>query len=98
MANDGEIPEDLLLDSTEIITLIITRNLNSDRMPITFLKDGKTRTFLKAGNKAAGSDNQRASLMKKMRELLAGRKNLRKPEVSVIRGSGSGKVLRDRIH
>ena len=56
------------------------------------LSHWKDQNILKAGDKAAGSDKRRASIMKKRRELLAGKKNMRKPEGSINRGSGSGKV------
>ena len=82
MEKDGEIPGDLLIDSTEIITMIIARNLCSDRMPITFQKAGQVRTFPMDGNRSEKCGTKRAASMRKMRELLAGKKNLRKSEGS----------------
>ena len=82
MEKDGEVAGELLLDSTEIITMIIARNLCSDRMPITFQKAGKVKTFPMDGNRSEKCGTQRAASMRKMRELLAGKKNMRQSEGS----------------
>ena len=77
MEKAGEIPGDILMDSTELITaLIVARNLNSDRMPTTFQKDGKSETETK--ERRVG----RASSMIKLRRELMISKNMRKPEGS----------------
>ena len=82
MEEDGEIAGDLLLDSTEIITMIIARNLCSDRIPVTFQQAGKMKTFPKDGKQKESCATRREESMKKMRELLSGKKNLRKTEGS----------------
>ena len=40
MEEDGEISSELLLDSTEIITILIARNLCNNERTTSFLKDG----------------------------------------------------------
>ena len=70
-----EISEEILLDATEMITsLIISRNLDTDRVIPTFQKDG---------NSGKGSTERiqrvgRAAGMTKMREELSKFKNKRK--------------------
>ena len=80
MVLDGEISNKLLLDSTELITLIIARNL----CPGTTM----TSSFLKAGNQdqtkldesfRKSSGNGRLERMMKVREMLARSKDGRKP-------------------
>ena len=82
MEKDGEIAGDLLLDSTEIITMIIARNLCSDRIPVTFQQARKNKPFPVDGNQKESCATRRVESMKKMRELLSGKKNLRKTEGS----------------
>ena len=75
MEEDGEIAGDLLLDSTEIITMIIARNLCSDRIPVTFQQAGKMTAFPVDGNIRESCASRRVESMKRMRELLSGKRN-----------------------
>ena len=78
MEKDGEVAGELMLDSTEIITMIIARNLCSERMPVTFQQAGKMRAFPMDGKKTGRCATRRVESMKKMREMLTGKKNMRK--------------------
>ena len=79
MKVEGEISEKLLLDSTEIITLIIARNLCPRTMPTTFLKDGNSGN-LKRSEDSSGKG--RLERMMRMREILTKSKEERKPKYS----------------
>ena len=70
MEKDGEIAGDLLLDSTEIITMLIARNLCSDRIPTTFQQAGKMKAFPIDGNKKESCAPRRVESMKKPRSSL----------------------------
>ena len=79
MVEEGEISRKLLLDSTELVTLIIARNLCPETMSTSFQKDrnpDQARVDQKL-NRSSGSG--RLERMMKMRELLAKNKDGRKP-------------------
>ena len=93
MRFDGEISEKLLLDSTEIITLIIARNLCPRTMSTSFLQTGNPEqqeipNFLKDGSsecqevRGNSSGKGRLERMMRMREMLTKSKEGRKPESS----------------
>ena len=78
MEKAGEISGNLLMDSTEMITaLIIARNLDSEGIMPTFLKDGKPESVKKKLTRIGG-----AKSMAKIREKLMTTKDNRKPEGS----------------
>ena len=83
MEISGEISRELLLDSTEVVTILIARNLCYKEMNTSFQKSGNqkvTRIFQEAGNLKDGKG--RLDRMKKMRELLFNSKDARKPRNS----------------
>ena len=82
MEKDGEIAGDLLLYSTEINTMIMAWNLCSDRIPATFQQAGKMTAFPVDGNRRESFASRSVESMKRMRELLSGKRNLRKAEGS----------------
>ena len=85
MEVEGEISNELLLDSTEIITLLIARNLCYQEMNTSFLKDGNlksTKPFQRGGKLKDGEG--RLDRMKRMRDLLTNSKDARKPATSRV--------------
>ena len=79
MELEGEISRKLLLDSTELITLMIARNLCPRTMPTTFLKAGNSDQHKVEVDRSQMSGKGRLERMTKMREMLTKSKDSRKP-------------------